>query len=62
MITKTTYGCVRQVFNDKGNCVSQEFIADDRVEWKDENGNKVFPPFVNSAHNHLPLDMVQPEE
>ncbi len=54
---KITTGWVTQVFNDKDNCVEQEFFAGDQVDWEDQDGEPIGPP---GAHTYQPFDMVQP--
>jgi len=58
MIDKYTIGVVRQRFNDKGELVSQSFIAaNEEVEYID---GADMP--VENCNFYHPFDMVQPEE
>jgi len=55
--TKITSGCVYQYFNEDGKCVRQKFVGDDIVEFEDENGGRIEPPF---DYEYQLFDMVQP--
>lgn len=60
IIKKITIGFVVQDFDtDKGEFVSQEFIAGDEVDVEDEHGNGVDDTVAIDAA-YLPFDMVQP--
>jgi len=56
MYKKITTGFVIQTFNDDGNCVEQEFVAGDQVDYEDIDGE----PFDAHSDNYQPFDMVQP--
>jgi len=53
---KITVGFVIQTYDDCGDCVSQEFIAGDQVDWENEKGGFIPTP----VHNYQSFDMVQP--
>ena len=38
---KITYGFFSQEFNEKGELISQKFIAGDQVEFEDSEGNPI---------------------
>lgn len=58
---KTTGGCVRQSFDDNGNCTGQDFIAGDTVEYEDLFCDTLPLEKVKLAqHSYQPFDMVQP--
>jgi len=56
---KITVGFVIQDFDDNGNCVAQEFVAGDQVDYEDEEGN---PVDVDVSKEYHPYDMVQPPQ
>jgi len=57
-IHKVTVGFTSQVFDKKtGECISQEFIAGDQVNYEDEYGE----PIEGDNNLYFPLEMVQPE-
>ena len=57
---KITSGYVRQVFDEKGNLVEQEFVAGDDVEWLDECNNPVADEEENLVLDfYHPFDMRQ---
>ena len=56
---KITTGFVVQNYvaqGDKMVCISQDFVAGDDVDYKDEFGDNVFEP----DHEYCPMNMVQP--
>jgi len=53
---KITVGFVIQTYDDSGDCIAQEFIAEDQVDWEDEKGGFIPTP----VHNYQSFDMVQP--
>lgn len=56
-IKKITTGFVIQTYNeDTGDCIGQEFIAGDQVDYEDEQGESC-KPFAA----YFPFDMIQPE-
>ena len=63
LFKKITEGCVIQTFNDAGECISQEFIAGDDVEYETDCGYAInaedMPDGMSTYH---PYDMVQPGE
>ncbi len=56
---KITTGFMVQDYNHEGECISQEFIAADEVEWENKNG---FPVEAPGNAMYQPFDMVQPEK
>jgi hypothetical protein len=56
---KITVGYVIQDYDDKGKCISQEFIAGDQVDWEDEYGESIDTP---SNHVYFPFNMKQPRQ
>lgn len=52
---KVTHGCVVQTFDDKGDCIGQEFTAGDPVEWEDDQGSPIDCPDDSWYH---PFDML----
>lgn len=57
---KITDGYVYQVFED-GKCVSQQFFADDTVEYEDvETGEQL--DSSKMPHSDYPFTMVQPDD
>jgi hypothetical protein len=64
LYTKLTYGCVAQTIDSEtGDCVSQTFIADGRIDRQSESGEPIpeddAVELVN-VEKDCPLDMVQP--
>lgn len=62
LYNKITPGFVIQVFNDQGQCLSQEFVAKDEVEFETEDGcpiNRRNMPF--GGEEYFPYEMKQPE-
>jgi hypothetical protein len=55
-IKKITPGFVIQTYEGV-DCVEQEFVAGDQVDWEDAEG-EVVPPPDNTIYQ--PFDMVQP--
>ncbi len=53
---KITVGFVIQTYDDSGDCIDQEFIAGDQVDWEDDEGNFIPTP----VHNDQSFDMVHP--
>lgn len=66
MFNKITHGYVVQRFNDQGECLGQEFVADcnfDEFEEENDDGNCVIidpesMPF--GGNEYFPFNMVQP--
>jgi len=59
---KITVGYVRQTFNDRGQCIKQEFIANDEEEWETDVGDPIDPTETPcGGEESFPLDMVQPQ-
>jgi len=56
MITKFTEGYVKQEFDDDGKCISQKFVAGDKVDYE----NSGVPCSCPSNEQYQPYDMVQP--
>ncbi len=52
---KITVGFVIQTFNNNNQCIEQEFVAGDTVDYEDVNGNTIEP-----WDEYQPFDMVQP--
>jgi hypothetical protein len=52
---KITTGFVIQEYEGE-NCISQEFIAGDQIDYEDQFGDKIEPP----DENYQPFDMIQP--
>src|SRR5213592_1928093 len=65
LINKITTGFVVQEFDtDKGEYVSQEFVAGNPVEYEDKVGNPVDSSLMQSEDGtepYLPFDMQQPQ-
>lgn len=66
MFKKITEGCVVQTFDDKGNCISQEFIAGEPVEFETEDGKIMCHDDVTDEDNaylkaYYPFNMEQPQ-
>jgi len=64
LYTKLTYGCVAQTIDSEtGDCVSQTFIGDGRIERQNESGEPITEgdavEYIN-VEKDCPLDMVQP--
>jgi len=57
IIKKIVYGYVVQTF-EGDDCVEQEFIAGDQVEWEDENGEQLDLDFTP----YHPMEMKQPSK
>jgi hypothetical protein len=65
IVHKVTTGFVMQEFEtDTGRCLSQQFIAEDEVEWADRQGNLVSDGDfgIDLEGLYFPLEMKQPEE
>ena len=60
MIRKITYGFVVQCFDDDGNCIDQEFVAGDQVEY--EKDEELIDPDDLDIDLYFPLDMGQPSQ
>jgi hypothetical protein len=58
MLYKITYGFVIQRFDNNNKFVSQEFVANDQVEYENENGTQVGE--VLDELPYVPFEMVQP--
>ena len=64
VLNKITTGFVVQQFDaDTGRCISQEFVASDQVEWKDQKGDRIEDGQygIDLEGLYWPLDMKQPE-
>lgn len=66
-VRKVTVGFVTQVFDtETGKWVSQEFTANDQVDWEDMDGNTIDPDdFVATQEGKIPylcFDMKDPSE
>lgn len=62
LYNKVTIGFVVQTFDDWGNCLKQEFIAGDDVQYELEDGTEINSenmPF--GGNEYFPFEMVQPE-
>lgn len=58
---KFTAGFVRQVFNDAGECIKQEFTAGDPVEYETINGDPIhLMDMPLGGQEYHPFDMVDP--
>jgi hypothetical protein len=57
---KCTTGWVEQMFDEQGNLLKQEFVADNQLcDYETELGHKV--PLEHDARNfYYPFNMVQP--
>lgn len=53
---KITVGWVIQTYDDSGNCIAQEFVAGDQVDWENEEGEFLPTP----VYNYQSFDMIQP--
>jgi hypothetical protein len=62
MITydKITTGYVAQRFDDKGNCVSQEFISSDECTWEYDGYEINVGDMPLAGREYFPFDMQQP--
>jgi hypothetical protein len=64
LYTKLTYACVAQTIDSEtGDCVSQTFIGDGRVERQTESGDPIAEDDAVELINlekDCPLDMIQP--
>ena len=59
---KITEGYVEQVFDDKGNCISQCFVAGTTVHYETDDGSFVTTASAEDCPDiYHPFDMVQPE-
>jgi hypothetical protein len=58
MYNKITIGFVIQAFNNDGECISQEFIAGDQVDYEDTEGWPL--DNIPEKEQYQPFDMVQP--
>lgn len=59
---KIVEGYVRQVFDENGNLIKQEFVAGDDVEYLDENDNPILiDEEVHVYDFYHPFEMCQPE-
>ena len=64
LVNKVTVGFVVQVFDTKARrFTSQEFVAGDQCEYKDERGEAVDSSVLEAGRQeaYLPFHMVQPE-
>ena len=58
IVKKITEGFVVQEFEeDSGQCIGQEFVCGDHVEWETLDGYPVSIP----QHDYFPYLMIQPE-
>lgn len=60
---KITAGSVIQTFNDQGECLDQQFVADDLIMFETEDGyeiNEIDMPF--GGKEYFPFDMIQPTQ
>ena len=59
---KITHGYVMQKFNDLGDCVEQEFVAGDEVEYEQDGSpiNMIHMP--RKGHEYHPFNMEQPND
>ena len=58
---KITVGFVIQTFNDVGECIDQEFIAGDEVDYETEDGDPINEMDMPLGGNeYQSFDMVQP--
>jgi hypothetical protein len=61
LFRKITHGHVVQTFNDMGECISQEFVAGDPVEYESEDGDPINCMNMPLAGNEYePFEMKQP--
>jgi hypothetical protein len=64
MYSKITFGYVIQNYDSEtGDCVEQQFVADERVERQDQNGQPIPEDQVGELANtekECSFDMVQP--
>lgn len=64
IVKKVTPGVVVQQFDaDTGRCISQEFVASEQVEWKDQAGNPVEDGQfgIDTEALYWPVELKQPE-
>jgi hypothetical protein len=63
LYNKITYGYVEQIFDNKGTCLCQRFIADDYVEFEEKDGDIIAASDMPlEGKEYFPLNMVQPEQ
>ena len=61
LINKITIGFVIQRYDDHtGNCIGQEFIAGDQVDYETLSGEPITPLDFTEIEQYQPFDMVQP--
>jgi hypothetical protein len=59
-VNKITTGFVIQTYDtETGRCVEQSFVADDQVDYEDQNGDPV--GWQEQPEAYQPFDMVQPK-
>jgi hypothetical protein len=62
MLKKITIGFVVQEFDDKGRCLSQEFVAGDQVDWENEDGEAIeIEDQPDRDELYYSFEMVQPD-
>lgn len=63
LFNKITHGHVIQTFNDAGECIKQEFIAGDPVEYETSEGDPInLMDMPKAGNEYFPFDMKQPLE
>lgn len=61
LFNKITHGFVTQVFNDAGECISQNFTAGDDVDYETEDGDPINEMDMPKGGNeYQSFDMIQP--
>jgi hypothetical protein len=59
MTQKIVQGFVRQLFDDDGKLISQEFEFDGEIQYLDDDGDEIIIP--KPMHLYHPYDMVNPD-
>jgi len=65
IVRKVTTGFVVQEFDSEtGRCISQTFVAGDKVDWEDRQGNSISDGDfgIDLEGLYHPMEMKQPEE
>lgn len=61
LFKKITVGFVIQTFNDAGECIGQEFIAGDQVDYETQDGEAInVMDMPLGGNEYQSFDMVQP--
>ena len=61
-VKKVTVGYVTQIFNEKGECLEQEFTCGEQVDWEEESSEKKIVPekFFKGRIPYHEFNMLQP--